>query len=97
MDAGTPTRLTIRAAAALALGASLTAALLLGFALLSPAPASATDSAASIRPHIVKKYIPFGDTRKAQMADYEAFRAMYEGRNAKMFHPTTAVITSSLR
>jgi hypothetical protein len=31
--------------------------------------------------------------RKAQMADYEAFRAMYEGRNAQMFHPTTAVIT----
>jgi hypothetical protein len=70
MDAGTPTRLTIRAAAALALGASLTAALLLGFALLSPAPASAADSAASIRPHIVKKYIPFGDKRKAQMANY---------------------------
>jgi len=32
-------------------------------------------------------------TRKAQMANYEAFRAMYEGRNAKLFHPTTAVIT----
>ncbi len=31
--------------------------------------------------------------RKAQMANYEAFRAMYEGRNAEMFHPTTAVIT----
>ena len=31
--------------------------------------------------------------RKAQMANYEAFRAMYEGRNAKMFHPATAVIT----
>jgi Exo-beta-D-glucosaminidase Ig-fold domain/Glycosyl hydrolases family 2, sugar binding domain/Glycosyl hydrolases family 2/Glycosyl hydrolases family 2, TIM barrel domain len=31
--------------------------------------------------------------RKAQMANYEAFRAMYEGRNALMFHPTTAVIT----
>ncbi|MGD0914121.1 MAG: sugar-binding domain-containing protein [Terracidiphilus sp.] len=31
--------------------------------------------------------------RKAQMANYEAFRAMYEGRNAKMFHPNTAVIT----
>lgn len=31
--------------------------------------------------------------RKAQMADYEAFRAMYEGRNALLFHPTTAVIT----
>jgi hypothetical protein len=31
--------------------------------------------------------------RKAQMANYEAYRAMYEGRNAEMFHPTTAVIT----
>ena len=31
--------------------------------------------------------------RKAQMADYEAFRAMYEGRNAQMFHPTTAILT----
>jgi hypothetical protein len=31
--------------------------------------------------------------RKAQLANYEAFRAMYEGRNAKMFHSTTGVIT----
>ncbi len=31
--------------------------------------------------------------RKGQMANYEAFRAMYEGRNALLFHPTTAVIT----
>ncbi|HEU5457891.1 MAG TPA: glycoside hydrolase family 2 TIM barrel-domain containing protein [Terracidiphilus sp.] len=31
--------------------------------------------------------------RKGQLANYEAFRAMYEGRNALMFHPTTAVIT----
>jgi hypothetical protein len=31
--------------------------------------------------------------RKAQLMNYEAFRAMYEGRNAQMFHPTTAVIT----
>jgi hypothetical protein len=31
--------------------------------------------------------------RKAQLANYEAFRAMYEGRNAQMFHPATAVIT----
>jgi hypothetical protein len=31
--------------------------------------------------------------RKAQMANYEAFRAMYEGRNALLFRPTTAVIT----
>jgi hypothetical protein len=31
--------------------------------------------------------------RKAQLANYEAFRAMYEGRNAKMFHSSTGVIT----
>lgn len=31
--------------------------------------------------------------QKAQLANYEAFRAMYEGRNAKMFKPATAVIT----
>ena len=31
--------------------------------------------------------------RKAQLANYEAFRAMYEGRNAQLFHPTTALIT----
>ena len=31
--------------------------------------------------------------RKAQMANYEAFRAMYEGRNAKMFKETTGIIT----
>ena len=31
--------------------------------------------------------------RKAQLANYEAFRAMYEGRFAKLFHPETGVIT----
>jgi hypothetical protein len=31
--------------------------------------------------------------RKAQLANYEGFRAMYEGRNAQLFHPTTAIIT----
>ena len=31
--------------------------------------------------------------RKGQLANYEAFRAMYEGRNAKMFKETTGVIT----
>jgi len=31
--------------------------------------------------------------RKAQLMNFEAFRAMYEGRNAQLFHPTTAVIT----
>lgn len=31
--------------------------------------------------------------RKSQLANYEAFRAMYEGRNAKLFNPCTGVIT----
>jgi mannosylglycoprotein endo-beta-mannosidase len=31
--------------------------------------------------------------RKGQLANYEAFRAMYEGRNAEMFKTTTGVIT----
>jgi hypothetical protein len=31
--------------------------------------------------------------RKAQLANYEAYRAMYEGRNAKLFKPCTGVIT----
>ncbi len=31
--------------------------------------------------------------RKAQLMNYEAYRAMYEGRSAQMFHPATAVIT----
>jgi hypothetical protein len=31
--------------------------------------------------------------RRGQMANYEAFRAMFEGRNAKLFHPATGVIT----
>jgi len=31
--------------------------------------------------------------RKAQLANYEAFRAMYEGRNAKLFNPCTGVLT----
>ncbi len=31
--------------------------------------------------------------RKSQLANYEAFRAMYEGRNAQLFHPTTGVLT----
>ncbi len=30
--------------------------------------------------------------RKAQLANFEAWRAMYEGRNAKLFHPCTGVI-----
>ena len=31
--------------------------------------------------------------RKAQLANYEAFRAMYEGRFAQLFNPITGVIT----
>ncbi len=31
--------------------------------------------------------------RKSQLANYECFRAMYEGRFAKLFHPATGVIT----
>ncbi|HEY3854112.1 MAG TPA: glycoside hydrolase family 2 TIM barrel-domain containing protein [Verrucomicrobiae bacterium] len=31
--------------------------------------------------------------RKGQMANYEAYRAMYESRNAKMFAPCTGVLT----
>ncbi|HTJ79487.1 MAG TPA: malectin domain-containing carbohydrate-binding protein [Rariglobus sp.] len=31
--------------------------------------------------------------RKAQLMNYEAFRAMYEGRQAKLFQPVTGVIT----
>jgi hypothetical protein len=31
--------------------------------------------------------------RKAQMMNYEAFRAMYEGRNARLFAPDTGILT----
>ena len=31
--------------------------------------------------------------RKGQLANYEAFRAMFEGREAKLFNPSTGVIT----
>jgi hypothetical protein len=31
--------------------------------------------------------------RKAQLMNYEAYRSMYEGRNAQLFHPATAIIT----
>lgn len=32
-------------------------------------------------------------TRKAQLMNYEAFRAMYEGREVQLFHPVTGIIT----
>jgi hypothetical protein len=31
--------------------------------------------------------------RKAQMMNYEGYRAMYEGRNAALFHPATGILT----
>ena len=61
-------RIALTAAAVLALCASLSAALLLG-AAVAPAPAGAT-SASAPRPPLTVKLIPFGATRKAQMADY---------------------------
>jgi beta-mannosidase len=46
---------------------------------------------------LAKRYGPYGTLadfiRKSQMADYEAFRAMYEARMSRLFNPTTAVIT----
>jgi beta-mannosidase len=46
---------------------------------------------------LAKRYGPIRNladfVRKAQLANYEAFRAMYEGRNAQMFKQTTGVIT----
>jgi hypothetical protein len=49
-------------------------------------------------PHIInERYGPVANladfVRKAQLANYEAFRAMYEGRQAKLFKPCTGVIT----
>ena len=31
--------------------------------------------------------------RKSQLANYEAFQSMYEGRNAQMFNPATGILT----
>jgi beta-mannosidase len=46
---------------------------------------------------LAKRYGPFNTladfVRKAQMADYEAFRAMYEARMSRLFNPTTAILT----
>jgi len=46
---------------------------------------------------ITDRYGPIANlpdfVRKAQLANYECFRAMYEGRFAKLFHPATGVIT----
>ena len=49
------------------------------------------------RPSLAARYGKIANladfVRKAQLMNYEAYRAMYEGRNAQIFHPTTAVIT----
>ena len=46
---------------------------------------------------IAKRYGPVRNladfVRKAQLANYEAYRGMYEGRNSQMFKATTGVIT----
>ncbi|MBS1875667.1 MAG: glycoside hydrolase family 2 [Acidobacteria bacterium] len=46
---------------------------------------------------LAKRFGPYATladfVRKAQLADYEAFRAMYEARMSRLFHPTTAIIT----
>jgi beta-N-acetylhexosaminidase len=61
-------QIALAAAAAVALCASLSAASLLG-AAVAPAPAGAS-TASALRPPITVKLIPFGATRKAQMAGY---------------------------
>jgi hypothetical protein len=48
-------------------------------------------------PHVLtERYGPIADTndfvRKAQLSGYEGYRAMYEGRNAKMFQPASGVL-----
>jgi hypothetical protein len=46
---------------------------------------------------ITERYGPIASlpdfVRKAQLANYECFRAMYEGRFTRLFHPETGVIT----
>jgi Glycosyl hydrolase 2 galactose-binding domain-like/Exo-beta-D-glucosaminidase Ig-fold domain/Malectin domain/Glycosyl hydrolases family 2/Glycosyl hydrolases family 2, TIM barrel domain len=46
---------------------------------------------------ITRRYGPIASlpdfVRKAQLANYEAFRALYEGRFVKLFRPVTGVIT----
>ncbi len=59
--------------------------------------ARGNSGAQDYREEIAGRYGPIRNltdfVRKAQMANYEAFRAMYEGRNALLFHPTTAILT----
>ncbi len=70
---------------------TLTALLLAAatFAALAPAPAGAAD-AASLRPKIVKKYIRFGDTRKAQTAKYSKRR--YHQNTYRLTKPKAVVL-----
>ncbi len=46
---------------------------------------------------IARRYGPLANladfARKGQLANYESYRAMYEGRNAKLFQPCTGIIT----
>jgi beta-mannosidase len=61
------------------------------------ATAGGANSAGAYIPALRARYGPV-DTlpqfvRAAQMANYEALRALYEGRFAKLFNPATAVIT----
>jgi hypothetical protein len=56
--------------------------------------ASGSDRYASMIAERYGKVANLADfVRKSQLANYEAFRAMYEGRNAKLFNPTTGVLT----
>jgi hypothetical protein len=82
------TRIALAAAAALALCASLSAALLLGDAV-APASAGAA-SASALRPPITVKLIPFGATRKAQMADYS--QRHYHQHSWKLTEPKVVVL-----
>jgi len=82
------TRIVLAAAVALALCASLSAALLL-CAAAAPAPAAAT-SPADLRPPITVKLIPFGATRKAQMADYSEHH--YHQHTWKLTDPKVVVL-----
>ena len=83
------TRIARGAAAALAICASLSAAFLLGAALVAPAPSGAT-AASAPRPPITVRLIPFGDTRKAQMAGYS--RRHYHQHTWKLTAPKAIVL-----
>ena len=82
------TRTVLAAAAALALCASLSAAILL-LAAAAPAPAGAATATAP-RPPITVKLIPFGATRKAQMADYSQHH--YHQHTWKLTDPKAIVL-----